>query len=162
MGKVQIYTDGSARGNPDGPGGYGTVLQYMDPQGQLHERALSCGYIRTTNNRMELMAAIAGLEALTRPCVVELYSDSKYLTDAFNQKWIDNWVKNNWKRGKSGPVKNIDLWERLLEAKKPHQVTFHWVKGHAGHPQNERCDQLATSAADGTDLIADEGFTPLS
>ncbi len=162
MGKVQIYTDGSARGNPDGSGGYGTVLQYMDPQGQLHERTLSCGYIRTTNNRMELMAAIAGLEALTRPCVVELYSDSKYLTDAFNQKWIDNWVKNNWKRGKSGPVKNIDLWERLLEAKKPHQVTFHWVKGHAGHPQNERCDQLATSAADGTVLIADEGFTPLS
>lgn len=159
MGNVQIYTDGSARGNPDGPGGYGTVLHYTDKQGQLHERTLSCGYVRTTNNRMELMAAIAGLEALNRPCVVDLYSDSKYLTDAFNQKWIDNWVKNNWKRGKSGPVKNIDLWERLLEAKKPHQVTFHWVKGHAGHPQNERCDQLATSAADGADLKVDEGFS---
>lgn len=159
MGIVQIYTDGAARGNPDGPGGYGTVLQYMDGQGQLHEKTMSGGYVKTTNNRMELMAAIAGLEALKRPCQVELYSDSKYLTDAFNQRWIDNWVKNNWKRGKSGPVKNIDLWKRLLEAKQPHRVTFYWVKGHAGHPQNERCDVLATSAADGDDLIVDEGLS---
>lgn len=159
MGIVQIYTDGAARGNPDGPGGYGTVLQYMDGQGQLHEKTMSGGYVKTTNNRMELMAAIAGLEALKRPCEVELYSDSKYLTDAFNQRWIDNWVKNNWKRGKSGPVKNIDLWKRLLEAKQPHRVTFYWVKGHAGHPQNERCDVLATSAADGDDLIVDEGLS---
>lgn len=159
MGIVQIYTDGAARGNPDGPGGYGTVLQYMDGQGQLHEKTMSGGYVKTTNNRMELMAAIAGLEALKRPCEVELYSDSKYLTDAFNQRWIDNWVRNNWKRGKSGPVKNIDLWKRLLEAKKPHHVTFYWVKGHAGHPQNERCDVLATSAADGDDLIVDEGIS---
>lgn len=157
MANVQIYTDGSARGNPDGPGGYGVVLQFMDSKGQLHERLLSAGYKKTTNNRMELMAAIAGLEALNRPCNVELYSDSKYLTDAFNQRWIDNWVANNWKRGKSGPVKNIDLWERLLAAKAPHNVTFIWVKGHAGHPQNERCDMLATSAADGTDLLTDEG-----
>ncbi|MCI8515861.1 MAG: ribonuclease HI [Hungatella sp.] len=158
MGKVQIYTDGAARGNPDGPGGYGVVLHYIDQKGVLHERTLSAGYVRTTNNRMELMAAIAGLEALNRPCEVELYSDSKYLTDAFNQRWIDNWVRNNWKRGKSGPVKNIDLWQRLLEAKTPHRVTFIWVKGHAGHPQNERCDQLATSAADGTELLVDEGL----
>lgn len=157
MANVQIYTDGSARGNPDGPGGYGVVLQFMDSKGQLHERLLSAGYKKTTNNRMELMAAIAGLEALNRPCNVELYSDSKYLTDAFNQRWIDNWVANNWKRGKSGPVKNIDLWERLLAAKAPHKVTFIWVKGHAGHPQNERCDMLATSAADGTDLLTDDG-----
>lgn len=157
MAKVQIYTDGSARGNPDGPGGYGTVLQFMDSKGQLHERVLSGGYQKTTNNRMELMAAIAGLEALNRPCEVELYSDSKYLTDAFNQRWIDNWVANNWKRGKSGPVKNIDLWERLLAAKAPHHVTFIWVKGHAGHPQNERCDLLATTAADGENLQVDEG-----
>lgn len=157
MAKVQIYTDGSARGNPDGPGGYGTVLQFMDSKGQLHERVLSGGYQKTTNNRMELMAAIAGLEALNRPCEVELYSDSKYLTDAFNQRWIDNWVANNWKRGKSGPVKNIDLWERLLAAKAPHHVTFIWVKGHAGHPQNERCDLLATTAADGETLQVDEG-----
>ena len=158
MGKVQIYTDGAARGNPDGPGGYGVVLHYIDQKGVLHERTLSAGYVRTTNNRMELMAAIAGLEALNRPCEVELYSDSKYLTDAFNQRWIDNWVRNNWKRGKRGPVKNIDLWQRLLEAKTPHRVTFIWVKGHAGHPQNERCDQLATSAADGTELLVDEGL----
>ena len=155
--KVTIYTDGAARGNPDGPGGYGTVLQYIDQSGTLHEREYSAGYKKTTNNRMELMAAIIGLEALNRPCEVDLYSDSKYLTDAFNQGWIDNWVKNNWKRGKSGPVKNIDLWERLLKAKSIHQVTFHWVKGHAGHPENERCDYLATTAADGTDLLVDPG-----
>ena len=156
--QVKIYTDGAARGNPDGPGGYGAVLQYIDTKGQLHERELSRGYKKTTNNRMELMAAIVALEALNRPCEVDLYSDSKYLTDAFNQRWIDNWVKNNWKRGKSGPVKNIDLWERLLKAKAPHRVNFIWVKGHAGHPQNERCDQLATTAADGTDLLVDEGL----
>ena len=115
MSKVQIYTDGSARGNPDGPGGYGVVLHFTDSSGQLHEKTISAGYVKTTNNRMELMAAIVGLEALNRPCEVDLYSDSKYLTDAFNQHWIDNWVANNWVRGKSGPVKNIDLWERLLE-----------------------------------------------
>lgn len=158
MGKVMIYTDGAARGNPDGPGGYGAVLHYIDNQGVLHEKVMSAGYKRTTNNRMELMAAIVALEALNRPCQVELYSDSKYLTDAFNQGWIDNWVRNNWKRGKSGPVKNIDLWERLLAAKQKHQVTFCWVKGHAGHPQNERCDLLATSAADGQELLTDEGL----
>ncbi len=157
MGIVKIFTDGSARGNPDGPGGYGAVLQYTDQQGVLHEKELSAGYVKTTNNRMELQAAIAGLSALNRPCHVELYSDSKYLTDAFNQGWLDNWVKNNWKRGKSGPVKNIDLWEQLVELTGRHQVTFIWVKGHAGHPENERCDQLATSAADGTDLLVDEG-----
>lgn len=157
MGTVRIFTDGSARGNPDGPGGYGVVLQYVDQKGVLHEKELSAGYKRTTNNRMELMAAIAGLEALNRSCEVELYSDSKYLTDAFNQGWIDNWIKNNWKRGKSGPVKNIDLWKRMLAAMKPHRVTFHWVKGHAGHPENERCDGLATAAADGEDLLTDEG-----
>lgn len=158
MSKVQIYTDGSARGNPDGPGGYGAVLHFVDSKGQLHERELSAGYKRTTNNRMELMAAIVALEALNRPCEVELYSDSKYLTDAFNQHWIDSWVRNNWKRGKSGMVKNIDLWERLLRAKAPHKVTFCWVKGHAGHPQNERCDLLATTAADGQNLLVDEGM----
>ena len=116
MTKVQIYTDGSARGNPDGPGGYGTVLHFTDSSGQLHEKTMSGGYVRTTNNRMELMAAIVGLEALNRPCQVELYSDSKYLTDAFNQHWIDSWVAKGWNRGKSGPVKNIDLWKRLLKA----------------------------------------------
>ena len=126
--KVIIYTDGSARGNPDGPGGYGTVLQFTDSKGQLHEREFSAGYKKTTNNRMELMAAIVGLEALIRPCQVDLYSDSQYLVKAFNDRWIDGWIKNNWKNSKKEPVKNIDLWKRLLEAKKPHQVHFIWVK----------------------------------
>ena len=154
--KVMIYTDGAARGNPEGPGGFGTVLEYTDTKGVLHTKEISKGYKRTTNNRMELMAAIAGLEALNRPCEVELYSDSKYLVDAFNQRWIDGWLKKNWKRGKNEPVKNIDLWKRLLKAKEPHNVSFFWVKGHDGHPQNERCDTLATTAADGDDLSVDE------
>lgn len=155
---VKIYTDGAARGNPNGPGGYGTVLHYTDSKGELHTREFSQGYVKTTNNRMELMAAIRGLEALNRPCQVQLYSDSKYLVDAFNQHWIDGWQKKGWKRGKNEAVKNVDLWKRLLAAKAPHQVTFFWVKGHDGHPENERCDFLATSAADGDGLIVDEGL----
>lgn len=154
---VTIYTDGSARGNPDGPGGYGCVLQYIDSKGKLHEREYSAGYKRTTNNRMELMAAIAGLEALTKPCDVKLVSDSKYLTDAFNQNWIDTWLRKNWKTAGNSPVKNVDLWQRLLKAKEMHNVTFIWVKGHDGHPENERCDKLATVAADGDNLLEDEG-----
>ena len=157
--KVKIYTDGAARGNPDGPGGYGTVLEYTDTKGKLHTRELSQGYRRTTNNRMELMAVIAGLEALNRPCEVELYSDSQYVVNAFNQHWIEGWIKKGWKRGKNEQVKNVDLWKRLLAAKEPHTVTCIWVKGHNGHPQNERCDELATGAADGNDLIADEGIS---
>ncbi len=155
--KVTIYTDGSARGNPDGPGGYGTVIQFIDSKGQLHEREFSAGYKKTTNNRMELMAAITGLEALTKPCQVELYSDSQYLVKAFNDHWINGWLKNNWKNSKKEPVKNIDLWKRLLEAMKPHEVNYIWVKGHAGHPGNERCDRLATAAADGDNLLTDPG-----
>lgn len=155
--KVTLYTDGSARGNPDGPGGYGAVLQFVDKQGVLHEKEMSAGYVKTTNNRMELMAAIVGLEALNRPCQVELYSDSKYLVDAFNQHWIESWVKNNWNRPRTGPVKNSDLWKRLLAAMEIHEVKFCWVKGHDGHPQNERCDRLATAAADGTNLLTDPG-----
>ena len=153
--RVTIFTDGAARGNPDGPGGYGTVLQYVDKTGTLHEREFSAGYKKTTNNRMELMAAIVGLEALVKPCQVDLYSDSKYLTDAFNQKWIDSWQKKNWKTSSGSAVKNRELWERLLRAMEPHSVLFHWVKGHDGHPENERCDQLATSAADGDGLLDD-------
>ena len=156
--KVRIYTDGAARGNPDGPGGYGAVLEYVDSKGELHKKELSQGYKKTTNNRMELMAVIAGLEALNRPCEVELYSDSQYVVNAFNQHWIEGWLKKGWKRGKNEPVKNGDLWKRLLQAKEPHQVQFIWVKGHDGHPQNERCDSLATSAADGDNLIVDEGI----
>lgn len=155
---VKIYTDGAARGNPEGPGGYGAILHYTDRAGRLHERELSQGYRRTTNNRMELMAAIAGLEALKKPCDVELYSDSKYLTDAFNCHWIENWIQKGWKRSSKEPVKNVELWKRLLKAMQPHQVTFIWVKGHDGHALNERCDRLATSAADGEDLPADEEY----
>ncbi len=153
---VKIYTDGAARGNPDGPGGYGTVLEYIDTKGILHTKELSQGYKKTTNNRMELMAVIAGLEALNRPCEVEVYSDSQYVVNAFNQHWIDGWIKKGWKRGKNEPVKNVDLWQRLLAAKEKHKVSFIWVKGHDGHPQNERCDALATGAADGDNLLEDD------
>ena len=155
MFRVLLFSDGSARGNPDGPGGYGTILQFTDAGGNLHEKELSRGYRRTTNNRMELLGCITGLEALNRPCIVDVYSDSKYLTDAFNQHWIESWEAKGWKRGRNEDVKNVDLWKRLLKAMEPHEVTFHWVKGHAGHPENERCDRLATGAADGDSLSED-------
>lgn len=155
---VKIYTDGAARGNPNGPGGYGVIIQYIDGNGALHEREYSQGYNKTTNNRMELMAVIIGLEALKKPCNVELYTDSQYVVRAFNDGWLKSWIAKGWKRGKNEPVKNRDLWERLLKAKEPHNVTFIWVKGHAGHPQNERCDKLATGAADGDNRIDDEGL----
>lgn len=154
---VIVYTDGAARGNP-GPGGYGTVMHYTDPAGKLHVKEMSCGYERTTNNRMELLGVIVALEALRRPCTIDLYSDSKYVVDAFNQHWIEGWLARGWKNAKKEPVKNIDLWKRLLAAKEPHQIAFHWVKGHAGHPENERCDELATTAADGEGRLIDEGF----
>lgn len=152
---IKIYTDGAARGNPDGPGGYGTILVYVDGKGQTHTREFSQGYKKTTNNRMELLAVIIGLEALIRPCNVQLYSDSQYVVKAFNDHWIDSWLKKGWKNSKNEPVKNVDLWKRLLEAKKPHNVEFIWVKGHNGHEMNERCDILATTAADGDDLLED-------
>lgn len=133
------------------------MIQYVDTKGNLHEKELSAGYVKTTNNRMELMAAIAALEALNRPCQVDLYSDSSYVVKAFTEGWLENWIAKGWKRGKNDPVKNVDLWQRLLRAKEPHTVEFHWVKGHAGHPENERCDKLATSAADGTELQIDPG-----
>lgn len=153
--KVTIYSDGSARGNPDGPGGYGTILRYIDREGKVFEKEFSAGYIKTTNNRMELMGVITGLEALTKPCEVEIISDSKYVTDAFNQSWIINWQRKNWKTAGNQPVKNIDLWKRLLQAGEKHHLKFTWVKGHVGHPENERCDKLATSAADGENLLED-------
>ena len=153
--KVTIYTDGSARGNPDGPGGYGVILQYVDTKGVLHESTRSAGYKKTTNNRMELMGVIAGLESLNRSCDVEVISDSKYVIDAFNQKWIDNWLKNGWRKSDKKPVLNKDLWERLLEAKKKHNVTFTWVKCHADNPENERCDKMAVEAALSDDLLDD-------
>ena len=154
MTKITMYTDGAARGNPDGPGGYGTILSFVDSKGQEHIKELSAGYQKTTNNRMEMMAVIAGMEALNRPCEITVYSDSQYVEKAFNEHWLDG--KKGWKRGKNAPVKNVDLWKRLLAAMEKHQVSFQWVKGHNGHPQNERCDELATTAADGTDLLVDE------
>ena len=155
--RVTLYTDGAARGNPDGPGGYGAVLQYIDGNGALHEKELSAGYKKTTNNRMELMAVIVGLETLIKPCEVLVVSDSKYVTDSFNQKWVDGWLKNNWRNSTKKPVKNMELWKRLLQAMEQHKVVFQWVKGHDGHPENERCDKLATQAADGDILLDDDG-----
>lgn len=152
---VDIFTDGSSRGNP-GPGGYGSLLRFVDRNGQVHEKELSQGYKLTTNNRMELLGVIAALEALKSPCEVTVYSDSQYVVNAFNQNWVDGWLKRGWKNAKKEPVKNLDLWKRLLKAKEPHQVTFVWVKGHAGHPENERCDELATTAADGDALLDDK------
>ena len=153
--RVTIYTDGAARGNPDGPGGYGAVISYVDARGQEHIKELSCGYKKTTNNRMELMGVIRALQALKCPCQVDLWSDSQYVVKAFEEHWIDKWQKNGWKTAGKKAVKNIDLWKKLLELMSPHQVTFHWVKGHAGQTYNERCDFLATSAADGENLCDD-------
>ncbi|MEE8826123.1 MAG: ribonuclease HI [Eubacteriales bacterium] len=148
MTKVTMYTDGAARGNPDGPGGYGTVLLFTDSSGTVHRKELSEGFPKTTNNRMELMAAIAGLEALNRPCDVELHSDSQYLINAFTKGWIEGWKKRGWKKADGTPVLNRDLWERLLAVAEPHNITWIWVRGHNGDKENERCDFLATSAAD--------------
>ena len=143
--KVNIYTDGACSGNP-GTGGYGTILVHTDSNGIKHEKELSEGYKITTNNQMELMAVIVGLEALKKPCNVTVYSDSKYVVDAFNNNWIEGWIKKGWKTAGKTPVKNVELWQRLLKAKEPHNVEFIWVKGHAGHEYNERCDALAVAA----------------
>ena len=145
--KVSIFSDGSARNNP-GPGGFGCVLEYVDSSGKLHKLELSGAYGETTNNRMELMGVIAALEVLKVPCEVMFFTDSSYIVNAFNKDWIKGWKAKNWKNAQKKPVKNRDLWERLLRATRMHSITWVWVKGHAGHPQNERCDYLATRAAD--------------
>lgn len=157
--KVIIYSDGSSRGNP-GPGGFGTVMQYTDGNGRVHTKEISGGYRLTTNNRMELMGAIAGLEALKRPCDVEMWTDSQYVVNAFNKNWIAGWQKRNWVNSQKKPVANPDLWKRLIAAVGNHKtVTWNWVKGHAGHAQNERCDELATTAADDRSCWKeDEGY----
>jgi len=143
MKTVTIYTDGACSGNP-GPGGYGAVLIYGE-----HRKEFSGYDAATTNNRMEIMGAIAGLEALKEACRVNLYSDSRYVVDAITKGWVLRWQQNNWKRNKKDSALNVDLWERLLPLLDMHNVTFHWVKGHAGHPENERCDELARAAIDG-------------
>lgn len=142
MKKVELYTDGACKGNP-GPGGYGAILVYGGV-----EKEFSGGEALTTNNRMELLGAITGLAALKEPCEVVLTSDSKYLVDAVNKEWAVGWRKKGWKRSDGKPALNIDLWERLLALLETHRVTFVWVKGHAGHPYNERCDRLAVSEAE--------------
>ena len=145
---ITIYTDGAAKGNP-GRGGYGTILRYGDKEKELSE-----GFRMTTNNRMELLAVIIGLEAIKKPkWNVKVVSDSKYVVDSVSKGWLDGWVKKDFK-GK----KNQDLWERYLKAAAPHNVHFEWIKGHAGHPENERCDQLAVDAAEGNLLLKDEVF----
>lgn len=144
--KVNLYTDGSSKGNP-GPGGYGTLISYTDSSNVTHTKTFSAGYKNTTNNRMELMGAIRGLTELVQPCEVDLYSDSQYVIKAFTEKWIQNWVKNDWKKSDGSVVKNQDLWKKLIELVEKHKVTFHWVKGHNGHPENEMCDKMAVQAA---------------
>ena len=145
---ITIYTDGACRGNP-GPGGYGSILRYTGPDGKVYEKELSAGFESTTNNRMEILAAVAALEALKKPCQIVLYSDSQYLVNAFRQGWLEKWKRNDWFRDvkRKEKAKNVDLWKRLDEAMKPHEVMFQWVKGHAENPFNNRCDELAVAAA---------------
>ena len=139
--QVEMFTDGACRGNP-GRGGWGTLIR-----SGAREKLLSGGEPHTTNNRMELMAAIEGLKALTRPCRVALYTDSVYVRDGIT-KWIHGWRKNGWRTSDRKPVKNAELWQLLVEAAEPHRVEWHWVKGHSGHPENDRVDALACAAAD--------------
>lgn len=141
MKSVDIYTDGACKGNP-GPGGWGALLRMG-----RHEKELSGSEADTTNNRMELTAAIKGLEALTEPCRVDLYSDSKYVLDGMT-KWVMGWQKRGWVNASKKPVRNSDLWHELIEAAARHEVSWHWVKGHDGHPENERVDKLASDQAD--------------
>ncbi len=152
MKEVEVYTDGACRGNP-GRGGYGAVLKYRD-----FRKELSGGFRLTTNNRMEVFAVIAALEALREPCILTIRSDSRYLIDTMEKGWLERWRKNGWKNKNGDPVRNIDLWRRLFVAKLRHKCKFIWVKGHAENAENNRCDELATAAADGTELLEDEAF----
>jgi len=150
--RVTIYSDGACSGNP-GPGGYGTVLLCGDQRQELSE-----GYRRTTNNRMELLGAIVGLEALGEPCAVELWSDSTYVVHAMTKGWIEGWQRRGWKNAKKEPVKNQDLWRRLLAAVDGHDIDWRWVRGHTGDVHNERCDRLAVEASGRASLLEDRGY----
>ena len=150
--EITIYTDGGCIGNP-GPGGYGVILRHNG-----REKQLSGGFRLTTNNRMEIMAAIVGLEALKKPCSVALYSDSKYLVDSMIKGWARRWKANNWRRNKREKAINTDLWDRLLGLCAQHTVRFVWVRGHAGNEGNERCDSLVKEAVSQQDLPVDEGY----
>ena len=145
MKRVEIFTDGACKGNP-GPGGWGAILR-LDRAGDLIEKELSGGAAATTNNRMELTAAIRALEALKEPCAVTLFTDSRYLIDGIT-KWIEGWKRKGWINAAKKPVANADLWQALETAAARHQVAWHWIKGHAGHPENERADRLASAAAE--------------
>ena len=149
MKKVKIYTDGACSGNP-GRGGYGVILEYNGRQ-----KEISKGYRKTTNNRVELMAVIAGLSALKEPCDVEVFSDSKYVVDAIVKEWVYVWEEKGWIKSDKKPVLNVDLWEELLFLIEGHKVNFTWVEGHAGHTENERCDKLAVEASQSNDQEID-------
>ncbi len=142
MKKLTIYTDGACKGNP-GPGGYGAILRYKDT-----EKEISGGEGKTTNNRMELMAVISALEALKEPCEAEIVSDSKYIVDAIERGWLKAWIKKGWKKSDNSEVLNIDLWKKLVLQLERHIVSFTWIKGHDGHPYNERCDRIAVCEAE--------------
>jgi ribonuclease HI len=144
--EVEIFTDGACSGNP-GPGGWAAILRFKRPHGEERERELSGGEPATTNNRMELMAAIAALEALKRPCNVRLFTDSVYVKEGAT-RWIHGWKKNGWRTADKKPVKNVELWQRLDAARSAHRVEWIWVKGHDGHAENERADQLARAEVD--------------
>lgn len=143
--KVTLYTDGACSGNP-GKGGFGAILVHIDSNGTKHEKEFSQGYEHTTNNQMELLAVIIGLEALKKPCTVKIISDSKYVVDSISKGWLDNWVAKGWKKSDNKPVPNSELWKRLINAMKQHDIELEWIKGHAGHEYNERCDRLAVDA----------------
>jgi len=149
---VTIYTDGSSLGNP-GPGGWGAILIWCDAR-----KELSRGYVETTNNRMEIRAVLHALKDLKRPCIVNVHTDSRYVCDAVTKKWILGWIKNGWLTSAKKPVKNRDLWEQLIPLLQKHKVEFHWVKAHDGHPENERCDELAKNAAKSSDREIDAGY----
>jgi ribonuclease HI len=150
--EVQVYTDGACLGNP-GPGGFGVVLLYKG-----HRKELSGGFRLTTNNRMELLAVIKGLEALKEPCRVDLYSDSQYVVNGIEKGWARGWRRRGWRRSTGEPTVNPDLWARILELLDLHTVKLHWVRGHAGNVENERADQLAFGAAGGNDLDVDQAY----
>lgn len=158
MNKISIYSDGASRGNP-GRGGYGTILLQKMDDGKIHKKEISRGYRLTTNNRMEILGALVGLEVLTEPCEVDLYTDSQYLCNTIKKRWIYSWEKNEWKKSDGSPVKNVDLLKDLMSMLKMHKVNPIWVKGHNGNIFNERCDKLATDAADDIDnLFVDEVY----
>ncbi len=153
---ITIYTDGSSLGNP-GPGGWGAIMIWEDSRKEFSE-----GYRQTTNNRMEIRGVLHALEQLSKPCNVSIHTDSRYVCDAVEKRWIQNWLRNGWKTAGKQPVKNRDLWERLIPLLKTHDVRFFWIKAHAGPPENERCEELAKQAAMRSNMPADDGYRPES